>query len=162
MSYAGIALRWLLIAVVLLIAAIGFLYITRGTAVTHVRGVGADGAPVSPEEPQFPLSVAVLTGTMLSSGNRVEIALDGDGTFPRLWEDLCSAQHAITVQMYYGMPGHVADSLRRILEERAKAGVRVFVLYDAFGNQDPSPLNDQAVQSVSEYVLKLQQGKPTK
>jgi len=33
---------------------IGFLYITRGTSVEHGRGVGADGRPASPEEPQFP------------------------------------------------------------------------------------------------------------
>jgi cardiolipin synthase len=125
-----------LVAAVLLIAVIGFLHLTRGTSVKHVRGVGADGAPVSPEEPQFPLTVGVLTGTLLTGGNRVEIALNGDGTFPRLWADLRSAQRAVTVQMYYGLPGQVADSLRDILIERAKAGVRVFVLYDAFGNQD--------------------------
>lgn len=136
LSYAEIVLRWTLIAIVLLVAVIGFLFITRGTAVTHVRGVGADGAPVSPEEPQFALSVAMLTGTVLTDGNRVELALNGDGTFPRLWEDLRSARHAITVQMYYGIPGQVADTLRDILLERARAGVRVFVLYDAFGNQD--------------------------
>lgn len=136
MSYAAIALRWAAVAVVLVIALIGFLFLTRGTAVRHVRGVGADGAPVSPEEPQFPLSVAVLTGTVLSSGNRVELALNGDGTFPRLWEDLRSARRSITLQMYYGMPGRVADTLRTILLERAAAGVRVFLLYDAFGTQD--------------------------
>jgi cardiolipin synthase len=136
MSYAAIAIRWTLIAVVLLTALIGFLFITRGTAVRHVRGVGADGAPVSPAEPQFPLSVAVLTGTALMGGNRVELALNGDGTFPRLWQDLRSAQTSITIQTYYGMPGQVADTLHAILLERAAAGVRVFLLYDAFGNQD--------------------------
>jgi hypothetical protein len=77
----------------------------------------------------------MLTGTVLTAGNRVEAALDGDGTFPRLWEDLRSARDAITVQMYYGIGGQVADTLRDILVERARAGVRVFVLYDAFGNQ---------------------------
>ena len=143
MSYAAIVLRWVLIAVVLLVAVIGFLYITRGTSVKHVRGVGADGAPVSPEEPQFPLSVGVLTGTLLTEGNKVEIALNGDGTFPRLWADLRSARQAITVQMYYGLPGQVADTLSDILIERARAGVRVFVLYDAFGNQD-IPESDMA------------------
>ena len=99
MSIAVVVLRWTLVAVVLLVAVIEFLFITRGTAVTHVRGIGADGAPVSPEEPPFALSVGVLTGTVLMSGNRVELALNGDGTFPRLWDDLRSAREAITVQM---------------------------------------------------------------
>jgi cardiolipin synthase A/B len=136
--YVRRVLRWAIVFIVLLIALIGFLYITRGTAVQRVLGVGADGAPVAPDEPQFPLSVAVLTGTMLSSGNRVELALDGDGTFPRLWDDRRSATRLITIQSYYGMPGRVADTLRAILAERAAAGVRVLVLYDAFGTADIS------------------------
>ena len=58
---------------------------------------------------------------------------NGDGTFPRLWEELRSAQRSITLQLYYGAPGRMADTLGDILRDRAKAGVGVFVLYDAFG-----------------------------
>src|SRR5690606_15793292 len=47
-----------------------------------------------------------------------------------------SAQQVITLQMYYGAPGRMADELTGILVERARAGVRVFVLYDAFGTID--------------------------
>jgi cardiolipin synthase A/B len=135
-GYVVLIVRWALVALVLVVALIGFLYIMRGTAVRHVRGVGADGTPVAPSEPQFPLGVAMLTGTLLSSGNRVELALNGDGTYPRLWEDLRSAKQYITVQMYYGIPGRVADTLRTILIDRATAGVRVLFLYDAFGTQN--------------------------
>jgi cardiolipin synthase len=128
--------RWTLNAIILIVALIGFLFITRGTAVRHVRGVGADGTPVSPAEPEFALSVAMLAGVILRGGNRVEIALNGDGTYPRLWEDLRSARSSIVIQMYYGIPGRVADTLRGILIERARAGVRVVFLYDAFGTQN--------------------------
>ena len=126
--------RWGLTAVILLAAVIGILFITRGTAVQRVRGVGGDGTPVAPSEPTFPLTVAVLTGTPLLAGNRVELALNGDGTFPRLWADLRSAQRSITIQMYYAEPGRVADTLATILTERARAGVMVLMLYDAFGS----------------------------
>src|SRR5690606_24665981 len=105
------------------------------TAVRSVRGVGADGVPVSPAEPQFPLGITLLTGTVLAAGNRVELALNGEGTFHRLWDDLRSAKDFILFQSYYGNPGAVVDTLREILLERASAGVRVFVLYDAFGFQ---------------------------
>ena len=77
-------------------------------------------------EPQFPLSVTMLTGAALTPGNRVELALNGDGTYPRLWDDLRSAQQFITLQLYYGAPGRMAETLGEILVERAKAGVRVF------------------------------------
>ena len=78
----------------------------------------------------------MLTGASMAPGHRVEVTLNGDGTYQRLWEDLRSAQLSITLQLYYGAPGHMADILREILIERAKAGVRVFLLYDAFGTVD--------------------------
>ena len=128
--------RWTLIALVLVLALIGFLHLTRGTAVRHVQGVGVDGVPVAVDESQFPLVVTMLTGARLGSGNSVEVVFNGDGTYPRLWDDLRSAQHAITLQLYYGAPGRMAEELGQILRDRATAGVRVFVLYDAFGTVD--------------------------
>lgn len=121
--------------VILSVAAIiGLLFLTRGTAVHSVRGVGGDGTPVAPAEPAFPLTVALLTGTPLVGGNRITLALDGNGTWPLLWADLRSATRAITVEMYYAEPGQVADTLGAILAERARAGVEVYFLYDAFGS----------------------------
>ena len=128
--------RWTVRVLVLLFALIGVLHVTRGTAVRHVRGVGADGSPIGVSEPQFPLSVTLLTGAWMAPGNRVDVALNGDGTYSRLWEDLRSARQSITLQLYYGNTGRMADTLRQILVDRAKAGVRVFLLYDAFGTID--------------------------
>ena len=85
----GEVARWTLIAVVVLLAFIGFLHLTRGTAVKHVRGVGADAAPVAVSEPEFALSVAMLTGASLLSGNRVEVALNGDGNVPHVSGRTC-------------------------------------------------------------------------
>jgi hypothetical protein len=42
----GGASRWMLVTVVFCLALVGVLHLTRGTAVQHVRGVGADGVPV--------------------------------------------------------------------------------------------------------------------
>jgi cardiolipin synthase len=128
--------RWTLAGVVLSLALIGFLYVTRGTAVRHVRGVASDGVPIAVNEPQFPLVVTMMTGAWLAPENRVEVTLNGDGTYERLWADLRSAQRSITLQLYYGAPGRMANTLGQILVERAKAGVRVLLLYDAFGSVD--------------------------
>ena len=135
--HGGRVLRWITVGTFLVAAIVGLLFIFRGTAVQHVRGVGGDGAPIAPGEAAFPLAIALLTGSTLSSGNRVELALDGDGTFPRLWADLRSARQSITFQMYYLAPGSVADTLAAILAERARAGVAVWMLYDAFGSGLP-------------------------
>jgi cardiolipin synthase len=144
--------RWTLITVVICFALIGVLHVTRGTAVRHVRGVGADGVPIGVSEPQFPLSVTLLTGAWMASGNRVEIALNGDGTYSRLWEDLRSAQQSITLQLYYGNTGRMADTLRQILVERAAAGVRVRLLYDAFGTIDIPPDHRAALRAAGVLV----------
>lgn len=149
----GRVIRGVVLLALLIITLIGFLFITRGSAVRHVRSVGGDGTPVSPGEPQFPLSVHMLTGTVLTSGNRVEVALNGDGTFPRLWEDLRSARRLITIQSYYGTPGKVADTLRQILVERATQGVRVFVLYDAFGTENVTEDDRNTLQRAGVLIV---------
>ncbi|HEX6209190.1 MAG TPA: phospholipase D-like domain-containing protein, partial [Methylomirabilota bacterium] len=145
--------RWALIGATAVFALIGLLYVTRGTVVRHVQGVGADGSPVSPHEPQFPQSVTMLTGATLAPGHRVEILLNGDETFERLWEDLRSARRSIILQLYYGQGGRVAETLRDILLERAAAGVRVFVLYDAFGFQRIPPGHSEAFRDAGVTIV---------
>ena len=149
--------RWALIVIIALAAIVGVQHVSRGTAVRHVQGVGADGTPVAPGEPQFSLSVAMLTGTVLLPANHVEIALNGDGTYARLWEDLRSARRSITLQLYFAQGGQIADTLRQILMQRAAAGVRVFMLYDAFGFQrmpaDHRPRFATPVSSWCRFVL---------
>jgi cardiolipin synthase A/B len=60
--------------------------------------------------------------------------LNGDGTYPSLWRDLSAARRTITMQMYYALPGSVSDTLARILCDRARNGVEVRLLLDAFGS----------------------------
>lgn len=149
---AGRTVHYGLIILVLGLAWIGILHLTRGTAVRHVRAVGADGVPLGVGEPQFPLVVTMLTGAWLAPGNRVEVMLNGDGTYPRLWEDLRSARQSITLQLYYGAPGRMARTLGEILRERAAAGVRVFLLYDAFGTAGMPAENVEALRAAGVQV----------
>ena len=61
------AAHWTLVHVVLGFALIGFLQVTRGTAVRHVQGVGTDRISVGVSEPDFPLMVAMLAGETASA-----------------------------------------------------------------------------------------------
>lgn len=94
----------------------------------------------------------MLTGAWLAPGNRVEVLFNGDGTYPRLWQDLRSAQRAITLQLYYGNSGRMADMLREIVVERAKAGVQVYLLYDAFGTIDIPAEHREALREAGVFV----------
>ena len=125
----------LVVLLVLMLALIGILSVTRGTPVRMVLAPGDRGGPPAVTDPLFERTMELFTGTHIDAGNRVEQMLNGNGTYPQLWRDLRSAQRTITVQMYYSLPGAVADSMATILRERARAKVRVLFLVDAFGSQ---------------------------
>ena len=110
--------RWTLLVTVLCLALIGFLHLTRGTAVRHVRGVAADGATNRRQRGRVSAYGNDGHRAWLPPGNHVEVMLNGDGTYPRLWEDLGSAQRSITLGLDYGARGRMADRLGQILLTR--------------------------------------------
>lgn len=124
----------MLTALVLVLALVGLLTVTHTTPVHTVIAPGVGGEPPAVGDPQFDRIMELYTGTHLSPGNHIEVLLNGDSTYERIWTDLRHAQRSIIVQTYFGEPGKVADSLRDVLIERAHAGVRVAVLLDAFGS----------------------------
>jgi cardiolipin synthase len=114
-----------------ILGLVGLLNAVRGTPVKRVIGFGSDLPPVT--DPTFRAAMELVSHTTLTEGNSVELFWNGDQTFPRLWADLRSAKRSITFQMYYVKPGRMANELSAILMERARAGVSVLFLYDAFG-----------------------------
>jgi cardiolipin synthase len=125
----------LLGVILVLLALVGLLTVTRGTPVEMVLALGDRDGPPPATDSLFARTMEVYTGVHIEPGNRVEELLNGNGTYPRLWRDLASAQQTITVQMYYALPSKVADTLQKHLMERARAKVRVLLLLDAFGAQ---------------------------
>ena len=117
---------------------IGALSVTRGTPVERVRALSADGrraAAPAVASPLFARTMTLYTGAALAGGNAVEVLANGDGTYPPLWRDLRAARRSIAVQLYYARPGAVADTMAAVLAERARAGVRVLLVLDAFGSE---------------------------
>jgi len=141
-KYAGISLG---IVVVFILVLIGVLSVTRGTPVEQVIAEGDRGGPPAVSDPLFPHTIELFTETHMDPGNKVQILLNGDGTYPPLWKDIASAKKTITVQMYYSQPGAVADSMSKYLIDRVRAHVRVLLLMDAFGSQ---PLKGPWVDSL--------------
>lgn len=121
--------------VLLYLAFVGLLSITRGTPVQTVITEGDRRGPPPPNDSLFARTMELFTGTHVAPGNRVQ-AVNNGSVYDSLWNDLRAARHTITVQMYYSLPGKVADTLAAILAERARAKVRVLLLLDAFGSQD--------------------------
>ena len=141
-KYTAIA-ALILFALVLML--IGILSVTHDSPVKSVIAEGDTDGPPSVDDPLFPRSIELFTGTHIDPGNNVQILLNGDGTYPQLWKDLESAQRTITVQMYYSQPGKVADSMAKYLIDAVQRKVRVLLLMDAFGSQ---PLKGKWVQNL--------------
>ncbi|HMA19643.1 MAG TPA: phospholipase D-like domain-containing protein [Gemmatimonadaceae bacterium] len=135
MSILKYSLLTILIILVVSMMLVGFLSITRGATVRTVIAEGDREGPPQVSDSLFAHSIELFTGTHLDEGNKIEILLNGEGTYPKLWKDIESAKKTLTVQMYYSQPGVVADTMKKYLIDRAKAGVRVLLLLDAFGSQ---------------------------
>jgi cardiolipin synthase len=129
-----LAIAALLIALVLL-ALIGVLTVTRGTPVEYVIAKGDPSGPPAAGDSLFERVIELNTGTVVEPGNRVQVLINGNGTYPLLWRDLRGCRQAVTVQMYFAKLGAVADTMSAVLRDCAKRGARVLVLLDAFGAQ---------------------------
>jgi cardiolipin synthase len=140
--------------IVAALALIGVLTITRGTPVGSVVTL-SDSGPPAVTDSLFERTFELFTGTHVYPGNVVTQALNGDGTYAQLWADLRSAKRTMTVQMYYSLPGKVADTLAAILTERARAHVRILLLLDAFGSQHLSRDWIRSLRDAGVEVAKL-------
>jgi len=113
------------------LSLIGFLDAVRGTPVKSVLPFGPELPRV--DDPEFRTTMELVSRTSMCDGNSAEVFWNGDQTYPRLWADLRAARSTITIQRYYCNAGRMADELSAILIERARDGVRILFLYDAFG-----------------------------
>lgn len=67
-------------------------------------------------------------------GNCTRFLVDGDQFYPALFEAIENAQSSVHLQTFILRRDHVGHELRELLIERARAGVKVRVLYDRFGS----------------------------
>lgn len=159
MHPAALAALVVLGLLVALFATVGVLYVTRGTPVSHVHAPGDGDGPPRVDEAAFPATVALLTNTPLAGGHAVEIFACGDELYPRLWDDLRRARRSITLQLYYCQPGRMADAFADLVCERARAGVRVYFLRDAFGS---APLPDAYLERLRRAGVRESAFRPTR
>lgn len=129
MSIALFAL--ILVLALLSYALIGYLWRSSPMGKVRIRGPASQ---LHIGEAGVRRAFEVLSGASLSSGNRIELLLNGDQLFPRLFDDLRNAQTLITWQVFFFKPGELADQVAEALCERARAGVKVVVLLDYFGS----------------------------
>src|SRR4051794_22695648 len=85
---------------ILVFAMIGFFSVTRGTPVSRVQAPGDPSGPPAVTDSMFQPTLELSTGMHLTQGNALEVMINGDQTYPKVWNDLRSAKRSITLQMY--------------------------------------------------------------
>jgi cardiolipin synthase len=73
-----------------------------------------------------------------TTGNDAELLIDGDATFASIFAGIERARHYVLVQFYILRDDEIGRALQERLLERARNGVRVYVLYDEIGSHDLS------------------------
>jgi len=89
---------------------------------------------VSVGDAAFFRTIQAHTGAPIVAGNRVEVLLNGDETFPRMLRDIESAKSTITFAQYLYEDGPIAHELAQAFAERCRVGVKADILLDRHGS----------------------------
>jgi cardiolipin synthase len=74
-----------------------------------------------------------VIGVPATEGNRIEVLRNGDQIFPAMLDAISAAEHTIDFLTFVYWSGEIGTEFARRLAARARAGVRVRVLLDAWG-----------------------------
>ena len=88
-----------------------------------------------PESLQARINLAsALCGSNYYEGNHAEVFDNGTDKFNALLADIAAAQHYINLQYYIIVDDNIGTRVLSALEERARAGVKVRIIYDHVGS----------------------------
>ncbi|MGH9279823.1 MAG: phospholipase D-like domain-containing protein [Acidimicrobiales bacterium] len=82
---------------------------------------------------RYRTALECLMGVPATDGNEVRILRDGDEAFPAMLDAIRTAEATVDMHTFGHWNGAIGAELTDLLVERARAGVRVRVLLDAFG-----------------------------
>jgi len=94
--------------------------------------------PITLGEATFFPTIEAHTDAPIVGGNRIELLLNGDGTFPLMLKDIKNAKSTITFMQYFVEPGEFTREFSETLAERCRAGVTAHILLDDHGASMPA------------------------
>ncbi len=96
-----------------------------------------------------------LLGSPLVGGNRVTELVNGDAIFPAMLAAIRGAKRSITFETFIYWRAQIGREFAEALTERARAGVRVHVLFDFVGSKKMEPELLDAIQAAGGEVEKF-------
>ncbi len=108
-------------------------------------------------DPEFQRSMGQLLGPGILAGNRVDALQNGDEIFPAMLEAIRGAQETINLETYIFWSGEIGRDFTDALSERAKAGVKVHVIFDWVGSGKLTP---EYIEDMKAAGVKVQLYRP--
>ena len=106
---------------------------------------------------QFRRNMDVMLGPALLGGNRVQALLNGDQIFGDMLEAIRGARSTITFETYIYWSGETGEQFTRALAERARAGVKVHLLFDALGS---GRIDDKSIEEMKAAGVQVEKYNP--
>lgn len=95
-------------------------------------------------------------GIQLSSRNQLKLLKSGHEKFIDLFQEIEKAKHHIHLEYFNFRNDSIANALFEVLERKAKEGVEIRAMFDAFGNSSNNqPLKKKHIQSIRERGIEI-------
>lgn len=102
---------------------------------------------ISLNEAAFFPTIEAHTDAPIISGNRIDILLNGNETFPLMLAEIRKAKRTITFAQYLYEDGQIAYEFAKAFAERCRAGVQANILLDSHGTNTPDEIPDMMRQA---------------
>ncbi|ODT63586.1 cardiolipin synthase [bacterium SCN 62-11] len=99
----------------------------------QVREVGSAAEPLRPDLDQARVGYERLADFPLTYGNQVDLLIDGETAYDEMFKAIGRAQKYVLVEYFIILNDGIGNRFREALMERARAGVKVYLVYDEFG-----------------------------
>jgi cardiolipin synthase len=107
---------------------------------------------ISISESAFFPTIEAHTDAPIIGGNRIDILLNGNETFPLMLEEIKKAKRTITFAQYLYEDGKIAYELAKAFAEQCRAGVQGNILLDSHGTNTP----DEILETMQEGGCNVQ------
>jgi cardiolipin synthase A/B len=122
------------------------------TRLDHLARPSADGSTE-----RFRRVVASAVGALFTQGNEVTILRNGAEIFPSMLEAIRGAERSIDLVTFVYWTGQIALDFAEALSARARAGVRVRIILDAFGS---APMNPELIETMINSGVQVERFRP--
>jgi cardiolipin synthase A/B len=124
------------------------------------RGYELRGEELHVGSDAFLHATEAITGAPITVGNDLELLINGDAIFPAFLDTIAGARRSVNLLTFVYWRGDIAHEIAGVLIERARAGVAVNVLLDAFGTAKMEPRLVRDMREAGVTVARFRPPKP--